>query len=304
MADTDQGFNSNDAVMPGAIDLGSAISPKEANLRQQSGGYGADGKPAPQMAVVDTQGSPAPAGKPTTPDGEPIRSLQSVDAAITGAPSGPNLKGPVLQPHQFQMSTLTPESLQRAADAGGFDSSKVPKEYWPYIQGKYEAALDPGTLDSVRNWIKGTGVGHLMAGMDAGGPQDTIPLTTMEKISPAMAEMRKVDEFFNQNIQSRIIEKGENISADGLHYTPPESYKIGKIVGSVMASPASAGGIPQAAKVMVGAALSAGGKAASTMGAYAAANPRAAQLVGELAKYTALGAIFKATMGGGGAPPP
>jgi hypothetical protein len=285
-------------------DLGQAISPKEANLRQQSGGYGADGKPAPATAVVDTQGTPAPQGRAPKPATAPLRSLMDVEGAITGAPMGKPVKDPPILPHQFQMNTLTKESLQRAADAGGFDSTKVPKEYWPYIQEKYTAALDPNVAESVINWIKGTGVGHFMAGVDADGPQDTVPLSTLEKIHPGLAEMRKVDEFFNQNIQSRIIEKGQYVSADGLRYSPPASYKAGKILGTLITNPAAGAGMTKAAQMVGSTALAAGTKAAQTMGAFAAANPKAAQLVGELAKYSALGLIFKNVFGGGGAPPP
>jgi hypothetical protein len=282
-------------------DLGTAISPQEAQLRQQSGGYGPDGKPAPQMAMVDTQGGSAPVQ-------QPIRSLSEVDAGITGAPSPTGQKQPPLLPHQPNISGSTIEGLQRAADRMGVDSSKIPKEYWPYLQQKYQAAYDPSTMDAVRNWVNATGVGRFMAGWDSQGPQDVVPPDTMAKIHPGIAEMQKADALFNQNIQARIVEKGKYISADGINYTPPDSdyYKVGRLIGSVMANPASAAGLPAVAKAAFGQAMTVGAKAAQTMGAFAAANPKAAQMVGELAKYSALGLLFKNFFGsgGGGAPPP
>jgi hypothetical protein len=298
----DRSVNARDyQVSPDELDYDQTAALPGAEDRAQNVVSAVAGKPAQAAAPSGLGQQPQGSAPPTAP----VRSLQDVEAAITGAPNAqPVPKGPLLQPHQFNMTSYDDvEKLQQAARAGGIDTDKVPPEYWQYLKNKYAAANDPGVLGVAQHFIQATGIGHFMAGWDEGGPSDTIPASDMEKMNPRMAEMRKADQFFNQNIQSRIIEKGAYISNNGANYTPPDSYKYGKMVGSVMANPASAAGIPAGAKMMVGGMVSLGSKAVGLMGQFAENYPRAADLVQSLAKWGAIGAIGTAMMGRG-APPP
>lgn len=65
------------------------ITPKEANLRQQSGGFGADGRPAPQAAMVDQSPSPAPQPAPAPQGNAPTSAPQGAAPAPQGASGSP-----------------------------------------------------------------------------------------------------------------------------------------------------------------------------------------------------------------------
>lgn len=227
------------------------ISPGEGQLRQQSGGYGADGKPA-GAAMVDTalqssagdlrRAQPNPQATPATQ-----RTVGSVEAAITGtedlppvkSPTGGN-KPPYNEPHQFDMVNYNdPEAIKRAAARGGIDVSLLTPNAISQIQSMYQSAHDPGVLSTVRNFMGKTGFGAFMRGWENGEPSDTIPYSDLEKVNPTLAENRKAVQFFGNNIQTRIYEGGQYVSPDGVKYVPPDSYKYGRLIGSVMANPGS-----------------------------------------------------------------
>lgn len=68
------------------------ITPKEANLRQQSGGFGADGKPAAPAAMVDQSPSPTATPAPAA-QGASAGAPQGAPPAAQGAP-GPQAPQP------------------------------------------------------------------------------------------------------------------------------------------------------------------------------------------------------------------
>jgi hypothetical protein len=71
------------------------ITPREANLRQQSGGYTANGTPAPQAAMVDQSPTPSPQPAPPAQGNAPAPAPQGAAPAAQGA-SGSQTPDPAI----------------------------------------------------------------------------------------------------------------------------------------------------------------------------------------------------------------
>jgi hypothetical protein len=112
-----------------------------------------------------------------------------------------------------------------------------------------------------------------------------------------MAEQRKAFQFFGANIMQRIIEEGKYIktSPDGTStaYVPPDEYKAGKVIGSVLANPGSVAGIPKMAQVGLAATMQGMGKVAQSFQQLAQTYPAAANLVAGVGKWGAIGFLWK-----------
>jgi hypothetical protein len=207
-----------------------AVQPAELDYDQTAALPGAEDR-----AKATAQ---AAAGIPPTapPAPMPQRSLDSVEAAITGAPSPkPVPQKPPLEPHQFEMTNYDDVTkLQAAARAGGIDVDKIPPKYWQDLSDRYAAAHDPDTVDKVTNFIKTTAVGHFMQGWDD-SPRSTYGQSAawhdlLSNHNPTALEVDKADRYFNANIQRWIIDKGQYVDKQG-NYNPPASYQAGKALG-------------------------------------------------------------------------
>jgi hypothetical protein len=205
----------------------------------------------------------------------------------------PQGQAPLL-PHEFDLKDHDPETLKAVAKDAGIDASKLPDSYFDELSNRYQHATDPDTLDKVSAWIKASGIGHFMHGMPT--PGDSPGYVAM--LGPEAAEHVKADNFFNANIQSRIIDKGQYIDGQG-NYNPPASYKAGQILGD----PRIVAGALIGGAASRGALLGLAGVARATS-AYAAANPVAGTLLKALVHGTAIGAAMRLFGPSGSSPPP
>jgi hypothetical protein len=128
------------------------ISPKEAKLRQQSGGYGADGRPAPSMAVVDTQ---APQSKSASPiDWTKYAAVQN-----TSTPPQPT-QDDVYDPQGDEARALaaTAPSAVRGIMKGAAAPVTIPADVAIWGTNRLRKAYNPNatTLDTDASDVLGT----------------------------------------------------------------------------------------------------------------------------------------------------
>jgi hypothetical protein len=187
-------------------------------------------------------------------------------------------------------------ALKKIAGNVGFDTSKISDSYWDNLSQHYSNVENPGTLRSLQQWIQASGLGHFMQGADAGSPTESPIMDGMP-----YAETKKADQFFNEHIQSRIIDGGKYIDGNG-NYQPPASYKTGSVLGSLITNPAGAAGLLNSSALT---AMSATGKAMDTLKpaingtmGYMAAHPAVAKVLQQSLKYSAIGYAINRLSGG------
>jgi hypothetical protein len=140
------------------------------------------------------------------------------------APAAAPAQTPTVKPSDVALTDYTIPTLKKAAAAAGVDTAHLSDDYFADVAHRYQAASEPGMM----NYLKSTGVGHFLQGVTEAGRIDPDGLA---KRDPGLAAHLKADDFFNKNIQTRIIDKGANIDAHG-EYTAPTTEAAGELVGN------------------------------------------------------------------------
>jgi hypothetical protein len=277
------------------------LNATDARLWQQMGGMGPDGKYYDTVALDTQADDPGAASRRRRGLPEPDFSNVSSPPAQTPPTQDSQDKKPAayLDPHEFFLADHDPETLKEAATAGGIDVSKLPDSYWEGMSKHYDDVTDPKGLGAVQAWYKASGIGHFMNGIYAGtgglgrGTQDSVD-DYLASTNPQFAEQKKADQYFNANIQARIIDKGQYIDGNG-NYNPPATYTMGKQLNDKA----------NAEIALVGLGGVAAGRAAAS-GLYSAAvgtfkfmeaHPAAANILNQSIKWTAIGKIVNGMLG-------
>jgi hypothetical protein len=299
MADSDD-YASEFANVPGAQNAEQieTISPNEALQRQRSGGFLANGKPAPAAAMVDQEGSqmdPSVAARHQKIQQAASNQVDQLsDQAKQGPP--PAQSTAPLTPYEVGMKDYNPDTLRAVAKAAGIDTSKLPDSYFEGMSQHYDDIQKPSTLNNIRHWYQASGIGQFAAGMDADG-HDVLGVDSIPGGNRAAVAEIKATQFFNAHIQSRIIEDGKYIDGNG-NYNPPDSYKAGHAIGSLVANPSqNLAAVAAARSAGLGAKMAVNGTLT-----YMAAHPAVGQVMGRTLKYGALYAVAKSLLGGGKVP--
>lgn len=291
------------------------IGTREAQLRQQSGGYDMTGNPA-GPAMVDTRSQGTDQQQQPAPQRGGPSGLGAVNASYQqSSPNKSAQSAPPLSPYDvgFKDNLPTPNALREAAKAMGVDADKVPDSYWQQMSQHYADMKNPSTLMAVQTWLKASTAGHYMQGYDdTAGNSDQLYHTPEDYAKAGMlkeAAMMKATQYFNANIQARIIDGGKYYDGNG-NYNPPKEYQLGAMVGKAIGgAPPAMGFATGGASMMANAAKAKAGQVlgsiASGTAAFMAAHPAAAKVLNVALHGTILGAAMGigGKMFGGGTPP-
>jgi hypothetical protein len=276
------------ADMPGNAQELETISPQEAQLRQSSGGFMANGQQAPPAALIDSQLQ----GTAQQPDPYTMSTLKGTKygSTNTGTSSTTSSQAGDVTPYDIEIPpSPSAAALKKIANYAGMDTSKISQQFFDNLSQHYKDVEHPSTLGNIQQWAQASGLGHFMQGAEAGSPSDQ---PVMSDNMPG-AQERKAAKFFDEHIQARIIDGGRYIDGNG-NYQPPDSYKLGSTLGSAITNPAG----NLAGQFATERAIATLKPAVNGTLAYMAAHPQVGPVLGKVLKYTAIGYAAKKILGG------